>query len=129
MRRAGVVRTVAEIIPRTVRVTARPLRPIRPPRRTETPEVLSRAAVLRRWEELEWWSCAYCDRSFGPTVVAEIDHIRPASKGGSDEWVNLAPACQECNRAKSDLDVGAWLADFAGQREAEGAPSVTGSYR
>ncbi|MFC8583180.1 HNH endonuclease [Streptomyces sp. NPDC057217] len=129
MRRAGVGRAVAGISPRAVRPAVRPLRPIRPPRRTERPEAPSRADVLRLWEELDWWSCAYCDCSFGPKVVAEIDHVRPTSKGGRDEWVNLAPACRDCNRSKSDLDVDRWLSESAGQREAEGGPSVTGSYR
>ncbi|MFI9123833.1 HNH endonuclease [Streptomyces bikiniensis] len=129
MRRAGVGRTVAGISPRAVRAALRPLRPIRPPRRTALPEALSRADVLKRWEELEWWSCVYCDRPFGAKVVAEIDHVRPASRGGSDEWENLVPACRDCNCAKSDRDVTDWLAESAGQREAEGVPSVTGSYR
>jgi hypothetical protein len=35
--------------------------------------------------------------------------VTPLAKGGVHEWINLAPACQDCNRAKSDLDWGAWL--------------------
>ncbi|WP_408995541.1 HNH endonuclease [Streptomyces scabiei] len=69
----------------------------------------SRRDVLRLWEELEWWSCAYCDRPFGEKVVAEIDHVRPISRGGVHEWFNLAPSCSDCNREKSDRDVVTWL--------------------
>ncbi|MEU0860655.1 HNH endonuclease signature motif containing protein [Streptomyces griseofuscus] len=78
-------------------------------RAPEPPVHPSRRDVLRRWEELEDWSCAYCDASFGPMVVAEVDHIRPIAKGGVHEWGNLAPACSICNGAKSDHDVDNWL--------------------
>lgn len=98
---------------------------MRPPRRTDLPELPSRDAVMSRWEELEWWSCAYCDRPFGEKVVAEMDHIRPLAKGGRDEWVNINPSCRDCNRHKSDLDVDGWIAMSAGQEEAECNPSVT----
>ncbi|WP_369147096.1 HNH endonuclease [Streptomyces sp. R44] len=98
---------------------------MRTPRRADLAELPSRDAILRRWEELEWWSCAYCDRPFGEKVVAEVDHIRPLAKGGRDEWVNFNPACRECNRGKGDLDVDDWISMSAGQREAEGDLSIT----
>jgi len=34
--------------------------------------------------------------------AAELDHVRPRSRGGRSVPVNLAPLCHECNRAKSD---------------------------
>lgn len=74
----------------------------------------SRRDVLRRWEELEWWSCAYCDASFTRMVVAEIDHVVPLAKGGPHEWGNLAPACAACNRSKSDTPLGTWQGISAG---------------
>ncbi|WP_368857858.1 HNH endonuclease [Streptomyces sp. DH12] len=80
---------------------------MRPP---EPPRGPSHRDVLRRWEELEWWTCTYCDRDFGPSVVAEVDHVRPLAHGGLHEWGNLVPACRDCNRAKSDSDVVSWLA-------------------
>lgn len=72
-------------------------------------------AVLTLWEELEWWSCTYCDRPFGPKVVCQVDHITPLAKGGLHTLSNLAPSCEECNRAKSDLDIEVWIAILAGQ--------------
>ncbi|MFE6519742.1 HNH endonuclease [Streptomyces sp. NPDC057748] len=84
-------------------------------RSPEPPFGPSRRDVLRRWEELEWWSCVYCDSPFGPMVAAEVDHITPLAKGGVHEWSNLAPACRECNQAKGDADVVAWLALSTGQ--------------
>ncbi|MEW1551403.1 HNH endonuclease [Streptomyces tsukubensis] len=67
------------------------------------------------------WACSYCDAAFGQTVVAEIDHVIPLAKGGLHEWSNLAPACRECNRSKSDTDVVEWLRDLAGHAVRGGA--------
>jgi hypothetical protein len=39
--------------------------------------------------------------------------------------MNLTPACRECNRAKSDLDMSDWLAIIAGQLDAERDLPVT----
>ncbi|WP_398991000.1 HNH endonuclease [Streptomyces sp. CBG33] len=87
-----------------------------PSRRSSAPaDPLSRREVLRRWEELEWWACTYCDRPFGPKVVAEVDHVRPVARGGLHIWSNLAPACADCNRSKGDREVVDWLAGCAGQ--------------
>ncbi|MFE5093269.1 HNH endonuclease [Streptomyces sp. NPDC056638] len=94
-------------------------------RRAEPESGPSRRDVLRRWEELEWWACAYCDASFGPMVVAEVDHITPVAKGGVHEWSNLAPTCSECNRAKSDMDMPEWIRLTAGQVDTEGDLPVT----
>lgn len=81
-----------------------PLRPLEPPAGP------SRRDILRRWEEAEEWSCAYCDSAFTQMVVAEVDHVRPLAKGGVHQWFNLAPSCGPCNRAKADTDVVHWLA-------------------
>jgi HNH endonuclease len=40
-------------------------------------------------------TCAYCD---APATTA--DHIVPAAKGGGNEFSNLAPACEHCNKSK-----------------------------
>lgn len=41
--------------------------------------------------------CVYCH---GPSN--EVDHIRPFARGGSHDWMNRAPTCLRCNRAKND---------------------------
>lgn len=46
------------------------------------------------------FTCQYCGKT-PPTVVLEIDHIQPLSKGGSDHEDNLLTACFDCNRGKS----------------------------
>jgi len=32
-----------------------------------------------------------------------VDHIKPKSKGGTDELVNLQPMCLRCNQKKKDI--------------------------
>ncbi len=45
--------------------------------------------------------CEYCKspERFAPQTFS-LDHILPVSKGGSDEFDNLAFACQGCNGSK-----------------------------
>ncbi|WP_425608699.1 HNH endonuclease [Streptomyces albipurpureus] len=108
-----------EIHPRNCRVRfPRPVpRPIHitPIRRIPDPPTLSRRDVLRRWEELEWWSCTYCDRAFSETLAAEVDHIRPLARGGLHIFANLTPACGPCNASKGGQLVAEWLSVRAGQ--------------
>lgn len=47
--------------------------------------------------------CEYCN---APEIISnvafEVDHTTPLSKGGSDEFENLALSCRICNLRKSD---------------------------
>lgn len=124
-RLATVTRTVAGSRPFAVRSVDRPIRTVPSLRPVEPPVFPSRRDVLRRWEELDDWSCAYCDSPFGPMVVAEVDHIRPLAKGGVHEWFNLAPACALCNRVKGDRDPLSWLSEIAGHGNTVDGCSVT----
>lgn len=45
------------------------------------------------------FTCQYCGKT-PPTVVLEIDHIHPVSKGGENGLDNLITACFDCNRGK-----------------------------
>lgn len=45
------------------------------------------------------FTCQYCG-SVPPSVVLEIDHIKPVCDGGSDDKENLITACFDCNRGK-----------------------------
>ena len=36
-------------------------------------------------------------------MVLEVDHVEPASKGGTDSIDNLVTACKRCNRGKTDV--------------------------
>lgn len=56
--------------------------------------------------------CAYC----GDWLPTQVDHIMPVSRGGTDDWENLAPACKWCNMEKLDFTPDEWRA----WREEEG---------
>jgi hypothetical protein len=47
------------------------------------------------------FTCQYCGRR-PPTVVLELDHIHPVSKGGDSSADNLVTSCADCNSGKSD---------------------------
>lgn len=47
------------------------------------------------------FTCQYCG-SKPPSVVLELDHLHPVSKGGSNKRDNLITSCFDCNRGKSD---------------------------
>jgi 5-methylcytosine-specific restriction endonuclease McrA len=118
-RAATVARAVAGTRPPAARSVPRPMRTTPCLRTPEPPLYPSRRDVLRRWEELEWWSCTYCDCGFDGKVVPEVDHILPLARGGLHEWANLAPSCASCNRSKGDQDVSQWLVKTAGHGPTE----------
>lgn len=47
------------------------------------------------------FTCQYCGES-APNVILEIDHIKPVSKGGTNEIMNLITSCRDCNRGKTN---------------------------
>ena len=48
------------------------------------------------------FTCQYCGRSRQDDAIKlHVDHVLPASKGGSDELDNLVTACQDCNLGKA----------------------------
>jgi len=51
------------------------------------------------------FTCQYCGQQ-PPDGVLEIDHIRPLSKGGETEPLNLVTSCFDCNRGKADRELG-----------------------
>ncbi len=55
----------------------------------------------QRWRILERdnFTCRYCGLR-APDIELQIDHVIPASKGGSSQDSNLVAACVECNAGK-----------------------------
>ncbi|MFP4255189.1 MAG: RNA-guided endonuclease IscB, partial [Halothece sp.] len=53
---------------------------------------------------LEKWGrqCAYCGTN---NTQLEIEHIKPRSKGGSNQISNLTLACHECNQSKGNQEI------------------------
>lgn len=56
--------------------------------------------------------CSYCGGK-----AAAFDHIEPISKGGANEYDNLARACWRCNSAKNSLRLVVFLARRAAGRD------------
>lgn len=52
-------------------------------------------AALPVWEDRDTWSCVYCGGPF-----EHVDHVHPVSRGGTDDPMNLVPACATCNYKK-----------------------------
>lgn len=48
--------------------------------------------------------CSYCGERSGT-----VDHVVPLSRGGSNCWQNLAPACLSCNSSKSNRPLLLWM--------------------
>lgn len=54
------------------------------------------------------YTCKYCGAK-GKNVILEADHIKPKSKGGSDDLENLNTSCRKCNRKKSNKSLEEFL--------------------
>lgn len=75
----------------------------------------------REWKELRDLTfaehgrrCTYCGTLDGPFVV---DHIVAVSKGGSNHWRNLVPACGPCNSMKGSKSWAEWYPIMQGLRK------------
>lgn len=47
------------------------------------------------------FTCQYCGQ-VAPTVILQVDHIEPVSKGGKNDLLNLITSCIECNSGKGN---------------------------
>lgn len=50
------------------------------------------------------FTCQYCGAS-APDAILEVDHIKPVSKGGTNDLLNLITSCRDCNRGKSKKEL------------------------
>ena len=50
------------------------------------------------------FTCQYCGAS-APDVILQIDHIKPVSKGGTNDIMNLVTSCRDCNSGKSNREL------------------------
>jgi hypothetical protein len=50
-------------------------------------------------------ACTYCGDLLGPF---EVDHVRPLSRGGTNDRANLACSCVSCNTQKSNHLLHEW---------------------
>lgn len=59
--------------------------------------VLTNAKLIRR----DRMTCVWCAGVFHPNDLTR-EHIVPTSRGGRDEWQNVAACCKRCNTVKSN---------------------------
>jgi len=70
------------------------------------PNISIWARIRKAVFERDDYTCQYCGKR---DSRLECDHVRPVSKGGSHDMLNLVTACFACNRSKRDKDVNDWL--------------------
>lgn len=66
-------------------------------------------AIRRTVIERDWKGCVYCGADPFKHGDIEIDHVWPASRGGTDTVDNLVVACRRCNRSKGSWAPQEWL--------------------
>lgn len=69
-------------------------------KRVGQPSKRTRFEVFKR----DSFCCGYCGGK-PPSVVLEVDHIVPRSKGGTNDKENLLTSCKVCNAGKSDIRI------------------------
>jgi 5-methylcytosine-specific restriction endonuclease McrA len=60
--------------------------------------------------KLAYWSTAF-NRRDSPlldALAAAIDHVKPFSIGGTNDFENLVTACNKCNTSKNNTDLDKW---------------------
>lgn len=55
-----------------------------------------RSAVWQKTDGICW----YCGKPLDPFLDFHVDHVIPYSRGGSNDFENLVPACSSCNITK-----------------------------
>lgn len=50
-------------------------------------------------------ACSYCGHSVEDGASLSLDHLQPASKGGSNKPSNLVTACERCNKSRGSRSV------------------------
>lgn len=72
----------------------------------EMAEQKIRVMPAMRWQVFarDEWKCVACGRTAHDSIVLQVDHITPRSKGGKDLLDNYQTLCNECNLGKSNKD-------------------------
>jgi len=70
-----------------------------------------RSDLMAMYEDQEH-RCAYCGITLFWSIPNDIhvDHIKPVTKGGTNDIDNLALTCADCNLSKHDLELHDWIA-------------------
>jgi hypothetical protein len=66
----------------------------------------NRAKIFER----DNWQCKYCGKQL-TRFTATLDHVKPVSAGGGNDYENLLTACLQCNSKKNRKPLGDFMAD------------------
>ena len=66
------------------------------------PEMPNREALLLKKQK---GKCTHCGLIFRESDVMEVDHIKPTSMKGKDEWKNLQLLHRHCHDKKTAVDM------------------------
>ena len=66
------------------------------------PEMPNREALLLKKQK---GKCIYCGLIFREGDLMEVDHIKPTSMRGKDEWINLQLLHRHCHDKKTAVDM------------------------
>lgn len=72
--------------------------------------------MSRKWNGMNWirqdkrlaiyirdgFACMWCGESVEDGACLTLDHVRPHSKGGSNDESNLVTCCERCNKRRQD---------------------------
>ena len=59
-------------------------------------------------------ACCYCGSGVTEDTKLTLDHIKPYSKGGSNEAQNLVTCCHKCNSSRGNRSVASFTKKVAG---------------
>ena len=72
-----------------------------------------RFEVLRRNK----FCCSYCGKAAVDGYRLVIDHIKPVSKGGTNDIDNLTASCDDCNNGKGTADIDSYTPPVFSDKE------------
>ena len=85
-------------------------------RKSISPRV--RFEVLRRNK----FCCSYCGKAAVDGYRLVIDHIKPVSKGGTNDIDNLTASCDDCNGGKGTADIDSYTTPIFSDKESPTNP-------
>lgn len=69
---------------------------------------IAKSVRARAYAKTDGW-CWYCGRR----AVSCLDHIVPVKDGGTNDYDNLVPSCEQCNLRKGVLSVEGFRAKWS----------------
>jgi len=69
-------------------------------------------------------ACAYCGATLEDGATLTLDHVKPASKGGTNDPSNLVTCCKQCNCSRGTRSMTAFVKAVAGYVRGKSAKQI-----